>query len=311
MKGGAWAIFALCAIAVPGSVLGESTTGQALRLDAFHSSDADGAELTRLGLGWDVSRRDREHWAGVKVEQVRFAEDGWSRHEQRIHLQAAGTLGNGEIDDDTWRWRVSPGTNGDTLLGSASLNTEGARRRELFLERDLLETRLGVERGQVVTFLGAAIDHPLGSRGSITGLAGWQDFDDGNQRLHLRGTGVVSVWPGQGLSLQLRTRYYRNSEPGLGGYFSPSWYADVIPAVGWRRFLSGHHFNAVAGVGRQRTGEEDWRRARLFQVGYESPRWRDTWVRVDAGYSDTPGTGSTGGDGYNYRFIRFEAVLAF
>lgn len=301
----------LCGLAASGSVLAESSTRQAVRLDAFHSSDADGAELGKLGLGWDFSRRDREHWIGLKAEQARFAEHGWSHREQRVYLQAAGTLGDAEVDDDTWRWRVSPGTNGDILLGSAALNTEGPRRRELFIERDLLETRLGVERGQVVTFLGAAIDQPVGSRGSVTGLVGWQDFDDGNQRLHLRGTGVMSVWREQGLSLQLRTRYFRSSRPNLGGYFSPSRYVDVIPAVGWRRWLSGHQLNAVVGIGRQRTGDADWRRARLLQVGYESPRWRDSWVRVDAGYSDTPGTSSVEGDGYDYRFVRVEAVVAF
>lgn len=301
----------LCAIALTGSALAESPDHQALRLDGFHSSDADGAELTRAGIGWDFSRRDREHWVGVKAEQARFVENGWSHQEQRLYVQAAGTLGDGEVDDDTWRWRISPGTNGDTLLGSAALNTEGVGRRELFIERDLLETRAGVEREQVVTFIGAAVDRPLGAHGSVTGLVGWQHFDDGNQRLHLRGTGVVPVWREQGLSLQLRTRYYRNSDPYLGGYFSPSWYADVIPAVGWRRFLSGQQVNAVVGVGRQRTGEEGWKRARLLQVGYESPRWHDSWIRVDAGYSDTPGTGGSAGDGYNYRFIRLEAVVAF
>lgn len=284
---------------------------QALRVDGFHSSDTDGAELTRFGLGWDFSRRDREHWIGAKLEQARFAAPGWAHQEQRVYFQAAGTLGEGDIDDDTWRWRVSPGTNGDQLVGSAALNTEGPRRRELFIERELLEMRGGVEREQVVTFLGAAIDHPIGERVSVTGLAGWQDFDDGNRRVHLRGTGVVSAWREQGLSLQLRTRYHRNSDPGQGDYFSPPWYVDVIPALGWRRFVSGHQFNAVAGVGRQRVAGQDARRARLFQVGYESPRWRDSWVRVDMGYTDTPGTTSLGVDRYSYRFIMLEGVIAF
>lgn len=296
---------------VAGASAAEQGDHQALRVDGFHSSDADGAELTRFGVGWDVQRRDREHWIGAKVEQARFVAPGWSHEEQRVYFQAAGTLGSGDVDDDTWRWRVSPGTNGDQLLGSAAMNTEGPRRRELFIERELLETQQGVEREQVVTFLGAAIDHPLGERASVTGLAGWQDFDDSNRRVHLRANGVVSVWREQGLSLQLRTRYYRNSEPNLGDYFSPAWYVDVIPAIGWRRFVSGHQFNAVAGVGRQRTAVEDSRRARLLQAGYESPRWRDSWVRVNVGYSDTPVATSAQRDRYSYRFVMFEGVIAF
>ena len=57
-----------------------------------------------------------------------------------------------------WRWQGRLGTNGHTALGSVTLNTEGPQRRELFFEREALETQAGVERGQMYNIAGAALD---------------------------------------------------------------------------------------------------------------------------------------------------------
>ncbi|UWX03525.1 hypothetical protein H1235_10735 [Pseudoxanthomonas sp. NC8] len=186
------------------------------------STDADGNDTRKLSLGWDAWRLDREHWVGVEVQGVRFSGDGWSHDEQRAYVRGAGLFGPAPAGDDSWRWQGRVGSNGHTLLGGATLNTDGPRRREIFFERELLETEAGVKRGQVYNLVGAAIDHPFGERASGTALAGLQDFDDGNLRTHLRGNLVYAVLPAQGISLQLRGRYYRNSDPYLGGYYSPS-----------------------------------------------------------------------------------------
>lgn len=282
----------------------------ALRPELFLSSDADDSQTQKLGLGWDWKRRDREHWAGAKVEHARFSGEGWSHSEQRLYGRMAGTLGEGEPSDDTWRWRADVGTNGDAVLGSASLHTEGERRREVFIERELLETREGTRRGQMFTFLGAAFDQPLGTRLSGTALVGLQEFGDSNLRTHLRGNLVFALAPEQGISAQLRTRWYRNSDPFAGDYFSPDWYGEALGVLALRRVVGGHTWRAAVGQGRQRSSEEDWKRARIAEVGYESPRWRNSWMRLNAGYTDTPVATSTGMGSYSYRYLMLEAVIA-
>ncbi|NZA27763.1 hypothetical protein H0E84_15395 [Luteimonas sp. SJ-92] len=283
----------------------------ALRPRVFASSDADGNETWKTSLGWDWTRTDREHWTGVDVEHARFSGDGWSHSEQRAYLNAGGTFGTGETTDDTWRWQARVGSNGDDLIGSASLHTEGPHRRELFVERDLLETRGGTELGRMSTFAGAAIDQPLGGRLSGTLLAGLQDFGDDNLRTHLRGNLVHALLPEQGISLQLRTRYYRNSEPYAGDYYSPEWYGEALGVLALRRVIGGYTWRAAAGIGRQRSADDDWKRARMVQVGLETPRWKQSWLRLDAGYSDTPVATSTGAGSYSYRYLMLEAVTAF
>lgn len=291
-------------------VRAEDATG-ALQPRLQLSSDAEGNDVRKLSLGWDWKRVDREHWLGAEVQHARFSGDGWAHDEQRVYLGAAGVAGQGPVDDDAWRWQARLGSNGHTVLGSASIHTEGPRRREVFFERELLETRAGIERRQMYNFLGAAIDHPFSDRFSGTVLAGVQTFGDSNRRDHLRANLVYAVAPEQGISIQLRNRYYRNSEPYTGGYFSPPWYAETVAAVGVRRVVGGHAWRVIAGSGRQRTADEGWKRARVFELGYESPRWRQSWLRVSAGYSDTPVATSTRSATYSYRYLMLESVVAF
>ena len=284
---------------------------QALRPELVLSNDADDNEARKLSLGWDAWRQDHQRWVGVEVQDARFSGEGWSHDEQRVYLRAAGLFGEAPASDDTWRWQARVGSNGDELLGNATFNTDGPRRREIFIERDLLETEQGIARSQVYTLAGAAIDHPFGERTSGTALAALQDFDDGNLRSHLRGNLVYAALPEHGISVQLRGRYYGNSDPYLGGYYSPEWYGEALGVLALRRVVGGHAWRAVAGFGRQRSSDEDWKRARMFELGYESPRWRRSWLRVNAGYTDTPVATSTGTGNYSYRYVMLESVVAF
>jgi hypothetical protein len=61
---------------------------------------------------------------------------------------------------------------------------------------------------------------------------------------------------------------------------------------------------------RQRSDGEEWKRARLLEVGLDTPHWKRAWLRVNAGYKDTPVLTDTGGSGsYAYRYASVEAVI--
>lgn len=301
------AALALAAVA-PAALAQAETDGttQAVRTDLWVGSDADGNEARKLALGWDVDHRDIEHWWGVKVEHARFSGRGWRDDQDRVFVSGAGDAG------ERWRWDGDVGTNGDDLIGRASIHSLDAYRKEFFIERDVLETRNGVAQGWVQTFAGAGIDVPMGERWSASGVAGLQDFGVGdNLRTRLRGNVVFAVAPEQGLSLQLRTRYYRNSEPREADYYSPRWYGEALGVVGWRRHVGGYQYTARAGLGRQRSAGDTSKRARMLEVGVETPRWKDAWLRLDAGYTDTPVLTDTGTDSYSYRYLRLQAFVAF
>lgn len=278
---------------------------EALRPEAWISSDADGNETQRYALGWDFSHRDVDHWWGAKVEHARFSGNGWSETEHRLYVGGAGDIGQ-------WRWNGEVGTNGDDLLGNFSLQSQDPWRKEFFMERGTLETREGVERGLVNTFAGASIDMPLAARWSASALAGVQDFGAGdNLRSHLRGNLVYALIPAQGISLQLRTRYYRNSDAFEGDYYSPPWYGEALGVVALRRHVGGYQWTARAGWGQQRSSGEGWKRARMLGFGVETPRWKDAWLRLDAGYTDTPVLTDRGTGSYAYRYLQLQGLVAF
>ena len=211
-----------------------------------------------------------------------------------------------------WRWQGEAGTNGDDLLGSASVFSTGARRKEFFLERDVLETRRGLAEGRVHTYAGAALDWPLSERWSATGLVGLQDFGGDNLRRHLRANLVYAVAPEQGLSLQLRLRQFNDSDPREADYFAPGRYRQALGVVSMRRFFGGgYQLRATAGYGRQDFTSIGSQPSRLLELDFQTPKDRGHFLRATAGYSDAPGDSASQGTGYRYRYVRVEGVWAF
>lgn len=300
----ALAMAVLGALAEP-AFAGGNAPGQAARAELAASSDSDGNQTVKTGLGWDWRHAGPDQWSGVKVQHARFSGDGWSRQEQRVYLAAAGLAGS-------WRWQGQLGSNGHRLLGNASIHSDDAYRKEFFVERDVLETRQGVRNGWVQTYVGGALDIPLSARWSATTLAGLQDFGVGdNLRSHLRANLVYALLPQQGISLQLRTRYYHDRHTGEGDYYAPGDYRQALGVVAWRRYIGGTQWHARAGLGRQRGGEDAWRQARLLELGVETPHWKQAWLRLDAGYTDTPALNGSSDSGYAYRYAQLQLRAAF
>ena len=246
--------------------------GTAGGFDLSASDDGDDTSVLRVGLTAYHHYEDPTHYRGLTVEHARIrplGTDGWS--ENRVYYRFADSAG-------AWNWNAQLGSNGDTLIGNASLVREAVRRQEYFVEREVVETREG-ENGLYATFLGAAVDLPLDEAGrhQLTLLAGVQDFTGHNLRGHVRAVYSAQLVPEWGLGAQLRTRAFHNSHPGEADYYSPRWFAEAIPMLRLRRFHHRWMFSAAAGVGTQRDSNSDSRAARLAQVVIESPRAAGQW----------------------------------
>lgn len=294
----------LVTLATMASVSGPLLAQGAVHVDLFASDDADNTSVVKAGLTLDYRFEDIERYRGIKLEQVRIrplGQPGWQ--DQRIYYRFADRT-------DQWAWTGQVGTDGDTVLGSASLVRDVARRQEYFVERDILETPLGV-KGLYYTFVGAAYDLPLDDEGrqQVTALAGVQDFSGDNVRTHLRGRYIATIVPDWGLSAQLRVRALHNSAPSEFDYYSPRWFAEALPVIQLRRFRSRWMYSAALGWGWQRDSDSDTRSARLLEAGITSPRNRADWyMRATASYSNTP-TGT--GQSYGYRQFMLEFIQPF
>lgn len=276
----------------------------AAHLDLFVSDDADDTSVTKTGLTVDYRFEDIEHYRGIKLEHARIRlrnRPGWD--DQRLYYRFADR-------SDRWLWNGQIGTDGDTVLGSASLVRDDPYRQEYFVERDILETPRGVE-GLYYTFVGAAYDVPLDSDGDhqLTALLGVQEFTGHNVRTHVRARYIASLVPEWGLSAQLRLRAFHNSEPFEFDYYSPRWFAEALPVVQLRRFRSRWMISAALGWGWQRDSGSSTRSARLVEAAVTSPRHgKDWYFRTTASYSNTP---TTAGQSYGYRQLMMEWIKPF
>ena len=266
----------------------------AVGAETFYSSDSDGTEVARAALDFDLRDLPGSNSVGLRVERARYNPGGrgWESRD-RVFVQGAAKLGE-------WQLRGRVGTDGDSAIGAVSLNDEAKFRKEVFVERDIVETRQGLDRGLYSTFAGAAIDLPVDDRNVFTVLAGIQAFTGDNVRTHLRANYVHVVAPKLGLSAQLRGRYFHSSDPGEYDYYSPRYYAEILPVAQMRRFVGGWELVGAAGLGLQRDSATDWHASRYAHARFRSPA-RSSWsVNGAVTYTNTPSLSGSPGSGYSY-----------
>lgn len=280
----------------------------AVDAQTFYSSDKAGFETFKLLAGLDFSYRDPEHYLGIAAQRAHYEGPGFAVGYSRVYLDYADSRDNG--DGTSWKWNALLGGDDRTWLGSAEIFREHAdgSRDDLFLERDIVETREGTRRGIYYTLLGVAKDFAFSPRWSATGVVAVQDFSGDNTRAIFKGRLVYVLSADWGLSAQLRTRWFRDSSPYEYDYFSPRWYGEWIPALQLRRFYGGNQFRLALGYGSQRASDRGWQATKLAEIGWTSPK-RGTWyAKIDAGYTNAP---VSTGYAYSYRYVNAQLVLSF
>ena len=295
-----WLMFALAATA--------AHADPALDVQTFYSSDKAGFDTFKMLAGFDFSYRDPEHYLGIAAQHARYDGPGFNANFNRAYVNYADSHDNG--DGSSWKWNALLGGDDHTWLGNAEIYRERAdgSRDDFFLERDIVETREGTQRGIYYTLLGVAEDFTLTSRWSATGVLAVQDFTGDNTRAIFKGRVVYVLSEDWGLSAQLRTRWFRDSQPHEYDYFSPRWYGEWIPTLQLRRFYGGNQFHVALGYGRQRSSDSNWTATKLAEIGWTSPKRGAWYAKVNAGYTNTP---INTGYAYSYRYLNAQLILPF
>lgn len=281
---------------------GEPANTHAAGLDFFMSTDADHTDIYRAGLNLDIGHRDWDRYWGVAVEKSWYRPTGGkTTSRDRVYLRYADK-------SDSWAWNGRIGTDGDTVLGSADIHNNARFRQEYFIERDIVETRMGLDRGLYYTFAGAAIDLPADDRNVLTVVAGAQAFSGKNMRLHLRANYVHVLKSDWGLSAQVRTRYFYSTHPREYDYYSPRWYLQAVPVLQLRRYSGGWRYMIAGGIGAQRDATSGWQPSRYLAAQVSSPSFGRNWfLKANAEYSNTSLTSGV----YDYLQLSLSLTRAF
>ncbi len=279
-------LIALSGVPAMAQDIAATETGNGLQhavgTDIFISTDADHTDVYRAGINLDGNYRGEEQYWGVRFEQAWYKPLG-----QKVRKHERGFIRYADKGKD-WNWNTRIGTDGHTILGAATLHNNATVRQEYFVERDIVETPLGVDKGIYYTFVGGAVDLPVNDRNNFTLVGGVQEFTGKNVRLHARGTYTHSIKPEWGLSFQLRGRYYHSTHPREYDYYSPSWYVQVLPVLQMRRYSGGWRYMIAGGYGGQRDVNSDWQSSRFAAVEVSSPANHGWSVKGSAQYSNTP-----------------------
>lgn len=287
---------------------GTASASQAIDLQTYYSSDKAGFDTFKQLADLDFDYRDPEHYLGLAAQYARYQGPDFRTSYQRGYLRYADSHDNG--DGTSWKWNAMLGGDGHTWLGNAEIYRERAdgTRDDVFLERDIVETRDGTARNLYYTLLGVAEDFTFTPRWSVTGSLAVQDFTGDNTRTIFKGRLVYALVEDWGLSAQLRTRWFHDSHPYEYDYFSPRWYGEWIPTLQLRRFYGGNQFLVALGYGRQRTSDSGWTATKLAEIGWTSPKRGAWYAKISAGYTNIPINTSYA---YSYRYINAQLVLPF
>jgi len=256
-------------------------------------TDADRFSAIRLRAGGLFDYRSPWRYGGVAVQQNFYAQPGWHADAQAVlgfwRDQDRDTLAGVNIEAGVVQVGAYTRPIGD-LTWNLQPTTETTV--ELIGAAGLVETQAAIEQGIGYTFWGASVEQKLTERVTAIALAAYQPFTDGNGRGHLRVRLVWDALPDQGVNVQARWRYYRDTATDVGGaYFNPESYSQWMGVVGFRKRLAGWTTSGAVGAGEEyiRNGGTTTQPTYLAELRAEGPVAGDARLVLQAAYNRSAG----------------------
>lgn len=202
---------ALCIVAA-GAAKAQSIDGR-----FFTSRDSDDFAETRLGVGYTAA-----NGFGVAAGALRYRAPGWFEN---------GAALAGTYTERSDARQVDAGLGVLDLAGRQDLvgTLDWLRRWAdghalgISLERHVVASRGGIEDHILYNVAAVVGDWAFTPTFNVGLAGGLTHFSDGNDRPFLRTRWNLELQAQYGLNAYLKTRSYRNSEPGRPQYFSPEW----------------------------------------------------------------------------------------
>lgn len=299
-------VFAVLALALAATAHAQAALGN---IDV--ASDTDGFHASRLRFGGLYPYGSYLDHFGVAVQETRYSQAEWSRNAGGVvglwRNQDPATLAG--INAEAGVVQVAGHTRGvgDVTWGLRPGADTGV---ELIAAGDLVGTQKAIDRAIAYGFFAASVEHTFAGRFTAIGLAGYQTFTDGNDRVHLRARLVWQAAPEYGLNLQLRWRQYESGKDDVGGaYFNPDRYRQWQGAVGMRRRFGGWVWTGSLGAGRETIDGTDTHPVRVAEVRGEGALTDRLRLALYALYSRS--TGYVDAPDYAYRQVGMTLIYPF
>jgi hypothetical protein len=275
------------------------------------SSDTDGFHAARVRIGGLYPYGSYLDHFGVAIQTTRYSQSDWSRN-------AGGVVGLWRDQDP----RTLAGINAEAGVVQVAGHTRGVgdvtwglrpapdTGVELIAAGDLVGTQKAIDRAIAYGFLAASVEHTFAERFTAIGLAGYQSFTDGNDRVHLRARLIWQAVPDYGVNVQLRWRQYESRKDDVdGAYFNPDRYRQWQAALGMRRRLGSWVWTGSLGAGRETINGTDTHPVRLAEIRGEGALTDRLRLALYAIYSRS--TGYVDSPDYAYRQVGLTLIYPF
>jgi hypothetical protein len=275
------------------------------------SSDTDGFHAARVRIGGLYPYGSYLDHFGVAIQTTRYSQSDWSRN-------AGGVVGLWRDQDP----RTLAGINAEAGVVQVAGHTRGVgdvtwglrpapdTGVELIAAGDLVGTQKAIDRAIAYGFLAASVEHTFAERFTAIGLAGYQSFTDGNDRVHLRARLIWQAVPDYGVNVQLRWRQYESRKEDVdGAYFNPDRYRQWQAALGMRRRLGSWVWTGSLGAGRETINGTDTHPVRLAEIRGEGALTDRLRLALYAIYSRS--TGYVDSPDYAYRQVGLTLIYPF
>ena len=275
------------------------------------SSDTDGFHAARTRIGGLYPYGGYVDHFGVAIQTTRYSQSDWSRN-------AAGVVGLWRNQDP----KTLAGINAEAGVVQVAGHTRGVgdvtwglrpepdTGVELIAAGDLVGTQKAIERAIAYGFFAASVEHTFAERFTAIGLAGYQSFTDGNDRVHLRARLIWQAVPEYGINVQLRWRQYESRKDDVdGAYFNPDRYRQWQTALGMRRRFGTWVWIGSLGAGRETINGTDTHPVRVAEVRGEGALTDGLRLALYALYSRS--TGYVDSPDYSYRQVGITLIYPF
>lgn len=275
------------------------------------SSDTDGFHATRVRAGGLYPYGSYLDHFGVAVQSTRYSQSGWSRDAGGVVAlwrgQDAATLAG--INAEAGVVQVAGHTRGvgDVTWGLRPAANTGV---ELIAAGDLVATQKAIDRAIAYGFFAASVEQTFAERFTAIGLAGYQTFTDGNDRVHLRARLIWQAVPEYGLNVQLRWRQFDSRKDDVeGAYFNPDRYRQWQVAAGMRRRFGSWLWIGALGAGRETINGDDTHPVRVAEIRGEGALTDKLRLALYATYNRS--TGYVDSPDYSYRQVGVTLIYPF
>lgn len=276
----------------------------------YKSSFGDGLKVEKYKTGYYNTYQDADNYAGVEYGQHVFETGDWlARGEQlayvsKAHPANAAThsmmLGYNTLQGGRTTW-VTDATYSRPIHGGTTA--------EISFNRDRVEVQQSLMTHVMANTYGLSVERKLLEPLTVQVAKTEAKYTDGNHRQLSKTKATYEAWPEYGLSLQMRARYFRNSDTSVNsGYFNPYRFVESMGAIDFNKTYKGWVLGANIGYGRQAGGDDPKTLAKAFEFSATTPPASHVFVRAKAGYFRSLGYG---GSDFIYRYVSEDVVIQF